>query len=68
MTINELRTALRKLKLHKDSDIWINGVDGQPRELYSVTQADFGRVALLTRGKKIEFYVIPTTEATRRRG
>ena len=69
MKLSELITTLQQIRFNttfRDVDVWINDADGQPCELDSVESADFGYAALLTTGKKAEFYVVPSTNTTRR--
>ena len=71
MKISELITALQKLSLSTtlaDADVWIDVADDDPRELHSVESADFGHAALILIGKRVGFYTIPSTPATRRQG
>ncbi len=69
MKISELITTLQQIKFNttfRDVDVWINDADGQPCELDSVESADFGYAASLTPGEKVEFYVVPSIDTTRR--
>ncbi len=57
MKISELITKLEALGVSIgtiDTSVWIGGEDGILYEVGSIDAADFGRVALITIGKKTE--------------